>query len=86
MAVREPDTILGYPYTINQHMPNFVADTGDPAIVFGALDKYIIRQVRDIQLYRLDEVKAHLGLVVFLAWLRGDGDPLDAGTHPVVSA
>ncbi len=82
LAVAAPDTILGYPYTINQHM----ASVGSPAakaILFGALNKYIIRDVREVTLVRLDEIAAHMGLVVFLAFSRHDGDLLDAGTHPV---
>ena len=75
-----PDTIDGDPYTINQEMPS---GSGQKAIIYGDLSKYIIRDVRDITLVRLDERYAELGVVAFLAFSRHDGDLLDAGTNPV---
>lgn len=81
MSGGDPDTILGYAYVINQHMPLPVAN--QKAVVFGRLDKYQVREVQDITLVRLDELYAEYGQVVFLAWARFDGDLLDAGTHPV---
>jgi HK97 family phage major capsid protein len=81
MAVGQPDTILGYPYIINQEMP--AATTGLRAIAFGDFSKYIIRDVRDVTLLRLDERFADYHQVAFLAFSRHDGDLLDAGTNPV---
>lgn len=81
LAVGAPDTILGYPYTINQSMATIAA--GSKSLLFGQLDKYIIRDVRDVTVVRLDELFALLGQVAFLALSRHDGDLLDAGTHPV---
>lgn len=82
LAAGQPDNILGYGFQVNQAM----AAVGSPAakaILFGKLDKYIIRDVREVTLVRLDEVAAEKGLVVFLAFSRHDGDLLDAGTNPV---
>ena len=81
MAQAEPNTIDGDPYTINQD----VADIGTLAIsmLYGDFSKYIIRDVMDIRLVRLDERYAELGLVAFVAISRHDGDLLDAGTDPV---
>jgi HK97 family phage major capsid protein len=76
----EPDTIDGDPYTINQQVSS---GTGTKAILYGLLSKYIIRDVRDITLVRLDERYAELGQVAFFAFSRHDGDLLDAGTNPV---
>jgi len=80
LAANEPDTIDGDPYTINQQV---ASGTNSRAIAYGLLSKYIIRDVRDITLVRLDERYAELGVVAFLAFSRHDGDLLDAGTHPV---
>jgi HK97 family phage major capsid protein len=80
-AVREPDTILGYPYTINNDIAVMAA--GAKSILFGDLSKYIIRDVTEILLLRLDELFALYQQVCFLAFSRHDGDLLDAGTHPV---
>jgi HK97 family phage major capsid protein len=80
LAASEPDTIDGDPYTINQSM---ASGTGQKSMLYGLLSKYLIRDVRDITLVRLDERYAELGVVAFLAFSRHDGDLLDAGTHPV---
>jgi HK97 family phage major capsid protein len=81
LAPGQPDTILGYPYVINQSM----ASPGSSAkkLLFGDFSKYIIRDVVDVTLLRLDERFAELHQVAFLAFARSDGDLLDAGTHPV---
>ncbi len=81
LASGAPDTILGYPYVINQSMA--ATGAGTKSVLFGQLDKYIIRDVRDVTVLRLDELFAVLGQVAFLALSRHDGDLLDAGTHPV---
>jgi len=76
-----PDTFMGSPYVINQDMAAMTA-TSKP-IIFGDLSKYLIRDVRDVTLLRLDERFAEYHQVAFLAFSRTDGDLLDAGTHPV---
>lgn len=81
MALGEPDTIDGDAYLVNQQMP--APTTGLKAVLYGLLSKYVIRDVRDITLVRLDERYAELGIVAFLAFGRYDGDLLDAGTNPV---
>jgi len=80
MAASEPDSIDGDPYTINQQVASGVSAK---AMLYGLLNKYLIRDVRDVTLVRLDERYAELGVVAFLAFSRHDGDLLDAGTHPV---
>jgi HK97 family phage major capsid protein len=81
MAVREPDTILGYPYTINDDIPGMAANA--KSVFFGDFSKYLIRDVLDIVLLRLDELYAQYQQVCFLAFSRHDGDLLDAGQHPI---
>jgi HK97 family phage major capsid protein len=81
MALGAPDTVLGYPYVINQSMA--APATGVSSIVFGDLSKYLIRDVREVTLLRLDEKFADYHQVAFLAFSRHDGDLLDAGTDPV---
>lgn len=82
----EPDTILGDPYVINQSMAAAAGSGAGKSIAYGDLSKYIIRDVRDITLLRLDERFADYHQVAFLAFSRHDGDLLDAGTHPVKHA
>lgn len=83
MVGGQPDTILGYPYTVNQHMAVAAGSGSGKSILFGQLSKYILRDVRDVTLLRLDERYAEYHQVAFLAFSRHDGDLLDAGTHPV---
>lgn len=81
LTAGQPDLIMGYPYTINQSMTT--PATTVKSILFGQLNKYLIRDVRDVTVVRLDELFAVLGQVAFLALSRHDGDLLDAGTRPV---
>lgn len=82
----QPDSILGYPYQINQSMAAAAGSGAGKSILFGQLSKYIIRDVRDVTLLRLDERYAEYHQVAFLAFSRHDGALLDAGTHPVKHA
>lgn len=81
LTMGQPNTIMGYPYVVNQSMTT--PATAVKSILFGDLSKYQIRDVREITLVRLDERYADYHQVGFLAFARSDGDLLDAGTHPV---
>jgi HK97 family phage major capsid protein len=76
-----PNTINGYPYTINQDMAAMAASAN--SIAFGDLRKYIIRDVSGMQMLRLEERYAEYLQVGFLLFARADGVLVDAGTHPV---
>jgi HK97 family phage major capsid protein len=78
-----PDRLFSYMLTTNQDM----AVIGSQAIValFGQLQKYKIREVRDIRLYRLQERYRDVDQDGFMAFFRQDGNLLDAGTGPVKS-
>lgn len=80
-AIGKPDTILGYPYWVNNDMPTLAA--GKKVVLFGRMDKYLIRRVRQMSVLRLVERYAEFGQVGFLAFMRCDGRLLDAGTNPV---
>jgi HK97 family phage major capsid protein len=81
MAPGHPDTILGFSYVVNQHVPSAVA--GSKCVVFGDLKKYKIRDVLGISLMKLTERYATNHEVAFLGISRHDGALLDAGTNPV---
>jgi HK97 family phage major capsid protein len=78
---KNPDTIMGYQYTINQDMAAMAANA--KSIVFGDFDKYKIRRVMEMTLLRLTERYADVGQVGFLVFARYDGQLVDAGTHPI---
>jgi len=81
IAVREPDTILGYSYVVNNDMPVMGADA--KSILFGDFSSYIIRDVRGVQILRLEERYADFLQVGFLAFSRHDGVLADAGAGPI---
>lgn len=81
LAVGIPDRILGYPYYLNQHMA--VPAANAKSVLFGDFSKYIIREVKDVTLLRLQERYAEYHQIAFLCFARYDGRLLDAGTHPI---
>ena len=82
IALGQADRLLGQPITINQDMASTVEALAK-TIAFGQMSKYKIRQVRQIRLRRLVERYADTDQEGFVAFLRQDGDLLDAGTAPV---
>lgn len=75
------DKLLGYEYVINQAMASSVATT-NKTVLFGDLSRYKIRTVRGMRLHRADELKLGTDQVAFIAFLREDGNLLNAGTCP----
>jgi HK97 family phage major capsid protein len=53
------------------------------SVLFGRLDKYLVRRVRQLSVMRLSERFIDFGQLAFLGFARMDGNLLDAGTHPV---
>lgn len=81
----EPDTILGYPYWINQSMANTGTNANIP-ILFGNLKKFIVRMVRPTVMLRLVERYADYFQIGYISYERLDSNLLDAGTHPIKTA
>lgn len=77
-TTKEPDTLLGYQYQINQHMPTMAANA--KSILFGDMKQYLIRDIMNVTLFRFDDsafiTKGQIG---FLAWSRHDGRLVSAG-------
>ena len=77
-----PDTFMGYRYTINQHMASIVANA--KPMLFGAFSKYLIRDVMEMQMFRFtDSTYVKKGQVGFLAWARADGNMIDASNQSI---
>lgn len=73
-----PDTILGYPVTINQDIAVMAANA--KSILFGDFTYYKIRDAMDIQMFRFDDsAYIKLGQIGFLAWMRSGGNFVDVG-------
>ena len=83
-----PDTINGYGYMINNDMATLQTQVGSPPVtnkvaLFGAIDKFTIRRVKEMSILRLTERFADFGQIAFIAFCRYDAALLDAGTHPI---
>ena len=75
------DRINNRPYTINDDMAS--PATGVKTVLFGALRQYKVRMVREVRFYRLSELYRINDQDAFVAFLRFDGNLLDAGDNPV---
>lgn len=70
----QPDTLLGYPYIVNQAMATATTATGSlKLILFGDFSKYVIRDVMDVDLVRVNERFIDAGSVAWLTFSRHDG-------------
>lgn len=81
LSTRQPDTLLGYPYVVNNDMPDMAASA--KSILFGDFSKYFIRDVLQLQLVRFGEKYMDQLQVGFQAYSRHDGLLVDAGQGPV---
>lgn len=78
VAVKEPDTLLGYQYSINQFIP--VAAANAKSVLFGDFTNYLIRDVMQVMLFRMTDSNFTLkGQIGFLAMYRGDAGSIDLG-------
>jgi HK97 family phage major capsid protein len=76
------DSILGYKYVVNNDIPVMAANA--KSILFGDFSKYMIRDVANtLEIVRLNELGALSNQVIFVGFVRGDGQLIDAGTGPV---
>lgn len=70
-----PATILTYKYVINQAVADI--GTGAKSVVFGAMNKYIVRTVSEFAIKRLVERYADQGQVGLIGFTRLDGELMD---------
>lgn len=84
-AAGVPDRILGYTYVINQDFPSAIA-ASNKIIAFGDWSKYVIRQVQDFNLLRLNERFADQLSTGFLGYLRIDGKLLQSAAIKLLQA
>ncbi|MEY8205451.1 MAG: phage major capsid protein, partial [Bermanella sp.] len=78
VEVGAPDTIHGYPYTINQAMASFGANA--LPVAFGDFSHYTIRDVMNLMMFRMtDSAFTTKGQVGFIGFQRSDGKLLDVG-------
>lgn len=71
-----PSSLLGYSYSINQAMGSLATST--KSILFGAMNRYIVRRVKEFAIKRLVERYADFDQVGFIGFARYDGELMDA--------
>jgi len=81
LTSNEPDRIDGDRYIVNQDMAS--PATTAKIMLYGDFSQYVIRDVLDISIARLEERYADFHQVGFVAIMRTDADLLDAGTDPL---
>lgn len=83
------DTVLGYPVTIDQAMPTYVANShaaSDIAIAFGDIKQgYVVRDVRSVELLVNPYTRMANRQVEFTAWARMDATQQDTNAYIVAS-
>lgn len=80
LQVGTPDSLLGYPLTINNDMPVMAANA--KSVLFGDFFAgYVIRDVTGVQVLRLEERYADYLQVGFLAFQRSDATPQDTAAY-----
>jgi HK97 family phage major capsid protein len=70
-----PASLLGERYVINQAMANIALNSR--SVLFGDMNKYVVRRVRDVSIRRLDELFAVNDQTAFVGFARVDGEILD---------
>jgi len=80
LQVGQPDSLLGHRFVINNDMPVPAANV--KSVLFGDFrEGYVIRDVRDVFLLRLEERYADFAQVGFVSFARSDGQPQDLGAY-----
>ena len=72
----EPANIYGFPYAVNQDMAS-LGTIGNKFMLFGDMDRYVVRRVQSFQLLRLVERYADFLQVGFIGFSRLDGELVD---------
>ena len=76
LSAASPDMLLGYPIYINNDMPAPAANA--KSLAFGNLQRYLIRDAMQVQLFRFDDSAFMAkGQVGYLAWARAGGNLMD---------
>lgn len=75
MAFGQPDTLFGRPLVTDDNMA--AATAGQVSVIFGDMNGYITRLVRNVRLERSADFKFDYDLVTYKFVMRADGDIID---------
>ena len=86
----QPATINGYEYCVNNDMATLQTQASSPTVthttmIFGQLEKYVVRRVKNMSMMVLRERFADFGQVAYLMFARMDGNSIDIG-HRALAA
>ena len=87
MASGVPDRIYGYPYSVNQKMEALVSNvpvTAKKHVLFGAFEKYGIRDCGGVRMYHLTERYRYVDEDCFVAFKRLDGRAINTSALKVL--
>jgi HK97 family phage major capsid protein len=76
LAVGAPNTLLDFPYSVDEYAPAFAAGTGVNIAILGNFDYYWIVDALDVRLQRLDELFALTNQVAFVIRAETDAQPV----------
>ena len=82
-----PDRLAGYPVAINQQMTGTTSNvpvTATKHVLFGAYEKYVVRDVASVRFYRLEERYRDLDQTAFIAFKRVDARALNTSALKVL--
>jgi HK97 family phage major capsid protein len=87
MVAGVPDRIYGYPVIANQQMTGLTSGvpvTATKHVLFGAFEKYIVRDAGGVRMYHLTERYRDVDQDCFVAFKRVDGRALNADAFKVL--
>lgn len=87
MQAGVPDRIYGYPVIVNQQMTGLTSNvpvTATKHVLFGAFEKYLIRDAGGVRMYHLTERYRDLDQDCFVAFKRIDGRALNTAAFKVL--
>jgi HK97 family phage major capsid protein len=73
-----PNMLMGYPFVINNDMPEYDAVGTTPAILFGNFSKFLVRDVSQVTVTVLRERYAEDNAIAFVAHHRTDAALLNS--------
>ena len=76
LTVGAPNTLLDFPYSVDEYAPAFAAGTGVNIAILGNFDYYWIVDALDVRLQRLDELFALTNQVAFIIRAETDAQPV----------
>lgn len=76
LTVGAPNTLLDFPYSLDEYAPSTLTGTGVNIAILGNFDYYWIADALDVRVQRLDELGAATNQVIFIIRAETDAAPV----------